>query len=174
MSSNIHNNDNSSHWYLVQCKPRESFRAALNLENQGYICFHPTYYVKRKRAGSVTPVLEPLFPHYLFIQLSPSDNWSFIRSTRGVSRLVYFDGIPAKLDGFMIEALQRQCAKLNGEPVQSLYQVGDSVVITEGCFKQIEAVVTAVSGDERVCLLLNLFNRQQSVELPVEVLEKVA
>jgi len=174
MSSNGHNNNDNSHWYLIQCKPRESFRAAMHLENQGYTCFHPTYYVKRKRAGSVTLVLEPLFPHYLFIQLGPSDNWSFIRSTRGVSRLVYFDGIPAKLDTFMIDALQWQCAKLKGEPVQPLYQVGDAVVITQGCFKQIEAVVTAVSGDERVCLLLNLFNRQQSVELPVEVLEKVA
>jgi len=146
----------------------------MNLENQGYTCFHPTYHVKRKRAGSISLVLEPLFSHYLFVQLSLSDNWSSIRSTRGVSRLVYFDGLPAKLDSLMIDVLQRQCAKLKGEPVQSLYQVGDSVVITEGCFKQIEAVVTAVSGDERVCLLLNLFNRQQYVDLPVEVLEKVA
>jgi len=146
----------------------------MHLENQGYTCFHPTYYVKRKRAGAVTLVLEPLFSHYLFIQLSPSDNWSSIRSTRGVSRLVYFDGVPAKLDDLMMDVLQRQCAKLKGEPVQSLYQVGDSVVITEGCFKAIEAVVTAVNGDERVCLLFNLFNRQQSVDLPIDVLEKVA
>jgi len=163
-----------SHWYLVQCKPRESFRAAMHLENQGYTCFHPTYHVKRKRAGSISLVLEPLFSHYLFIQLSPTDNWSAIRSTRGVSRLVYFDGVPAKLDSFVINALQRQCAKLNGEPVQSLYQVGDCVVITDGCFKEIEAVVTAVNGDERVSLLFNLFNRQQYVDLPVEALEKVA
>lgn len=161
-------------WYLVQCKPRESFRAVMNLENQGYTCFHPTYHVKRKRAGSISLVLEPLFSHYLFIQLSHSDNWSSIRSTRGVSCLVYFDGLPAKLDAFMIDAIQRQCAKLKGEPVQSLYQVGDTVVITEGCFKAIEAVVTTVNSDERVCLLLNLFNRQQYVDLPVEVLEKVA
>tara|TARA_R110000868_G_scaffold271399_1_gene530824 strand:- start:243 stop:683 length:441 start_codon:yes stop_codon:yes gene_type:complete len=146
----------------------------MNLENQGYTCFHPTYHVKRKRAGSISLVLEPLFSHYLFVQLSLSDNWSSIRSTRGVSRLVYFDGLPAKLDSLMIDVLQRQCAKLNGEPVQSLYQVGDSVVITEGCFKAIEAVVTTVNSDERVCLLLNLFNRQQYVDLPVEVLEKVA
>lgn len=146
----------------------------MHLENQGYTCFHPTYYVKRKRAGAISLVLEPLFSHYLFVQLSLTDNWSSIRSTRGVSRLVYFDGVPAKLDNLMIDALQRQCAKLNGEPVQSLYQVGDSVVITEGCFKAIEAVVTAVDGDERVSLLFNLFNRQQYVDLSVDLLEKVA
>jgi transcriptional antiterminator RfaH len=163
-----------SHWYLVQCKPRESFRAAMHLENQGYTCFHPTYHVKRKRAGTISLVLEPLFSHYLFVQLSLSDNWSSIRSTRGVSRLVYFDGVPAKLDSLTIETLQRQCAKLNGEPVQSLYQVGDCVVITDGCFNEVEAVVTAVSGDERVSLLFNLFNRQQCVDLSVKALKKVA
>jgi len=166
--------DSHSYWYLVQCKPRESFRATTNLKNQGYTCFHPTYHVKRKRAGSIVSVLEPLFSHYLFIQLSVSDNWSSIRSTRGVSRLVYFDGMPAKLSHDMIDALQRQCAKLNGEPVQPLYKIGDYVRITEGCFKSIEAIITAVSSDERVCLLFNLFNRQQSVDLPVEVLEKAA
>ena len=146
----------------------------MHLENQGYTCFHPTYHVKRKRAGSIALVLEPLFSHYLFVQLSLSDDWSSIRSTRGVSRLVYFDGVPAKLDSLMIEMLQRQCAKLKGEPVQPLYQVGDRIVITEGCFKAVEAVVTAVSGDERVSLLFNLFNRQQSLDVSVDVLEKVA
>ena len=162
-----------SQWYLVQCKPRESFRAEMHLLNQGYTCFHPTQRVKRKRFGSITLVLEPFFPYYLFVQLRVADNWSPIRSTRGVSRLVYFDGVPAKLDALMMDVLQRQCARLNGEPVQSLYQVGDTVVIMQGCFKAIEAVVTAVSGDERVSLLFNLFNRQQNVDLSVDVLEKL-
>ena len=161
-------------WYLVQCKSRESFRAAEHLSNQGYTCFHPTHHVKRKRSGVVSTQLEPLFPPYLFVLLSVMDNWSSIRSTYGVSQLVTFGGVPASLDALMIETLQRQCAKLKGEIVRPLYQAGDSVVITEGCFKDIKALVTATRSDERVVLLFNLFNRSQHIELPVSALENAA
>ena len=155
----------SAQWYLVQCKPRESFRAEMHLQNQNYTCFHPTYPVKRKIAGKTHVTIAPLFPHYLFVLLSDTDNWSAIRSTRGVSKIVRFNGVPASLPHTIIEELQRHCAKLNGQIAEPLYKIGDQVIVTDGCFKEIEAIVTATNGDERVVLLLNLFNRPQYVEL---------
>lgn len=159
--------DKDSKWYLVQCKPGESFRAAENLQNQNYTYFHPTHPIKRKKGNNVQTLVAPLFPHYLFILLGENDNWSAIRSTRGVSRMVRFNGIPASLSHHIIEELQRQCARLNGIEAAPIYQVGDRVVITDSCFKELEAIVTATTGDERVTLLINLFNRPQYVELPV-------
>jgi len=157
--------EQSNKWYLIQCKPHESFRAEAHLQNQNYTCFHPTYPVKRKRAGKINVSIAPLFPHYLFILLNDSDNWSTIRSTRGVSKMVRFNNVPATLDHHLVEALQRHCEKLHGLTPEPLYKVGDRVVITEGCFKELEAIVTATSGEERVVLLLNLFSRPQHVEL---------
>ncbi len=157
----------SSQWYLVQCKPRESFRAESHLINQQFTCFHPTYPIKRKIAGRMHVTIAPLFPHYLFILLNETDNWSAIRSTRGVSRMVRFNGVPASLPHHLVEQLQRHCARLHGEAPEPVYKIGDRVIVTDGCFKELEAVVTATSGEERVVLLLNLFNRPQHVELPV-------
>lgn len=161
---------NESRWYLIQCKPRDSFRAEFHLRNQGYQCFHPTYPVKRKIAGVVKLVTAPLFPHYLFILLNSIDNWSPIRSTRGVSKIVYFNGIPASLDHAIIDALQQQCAKLNGQAAEPILKPGQRVVITEGCFKELEAIVTAATGEERVTLLVSLFNRQQHIDVSVHAL----
>lgn len=155
----------SAQWYLVQCKPRESFRAELHLQNQNYTCFHPTYPVKRKIAGKINISIAPLFPHYLFVLLDETDNWSAIRSTRGVSKMVRFNGVPASLEHHIIEELQRHCARLNGLAPEPIYKVGDRVVVTDGCFKELEAIVTATNGDERVILLLKLFNRPQYVEV---------
>ena len=157
----------SSQWYLVQCKPRESFRAELHLNNQNFTCFHPTYPIKRKVAGRIQVTIAPLFPHYLFVLLNETDNWSAIRSTRGVSRMVRFNGVPASLESHLVEQLQRHCARLNGETPEPIYKIGDRVIVTDGCFKELEAVVTATSGEDRVVLLLNLFNRPQHVEVPV-------
>jgi transcriptional antiterminator RfaH len=158
---------NEGRWYLIQCKPRESFRAEANLNNQGYQCFHPTYPVKRKIAGVVQSVTVPLFPHYLFIFLNATDNWSPIRSTRGVSKIVYFNSMPASLDQHIIVELQKQCARLNGQSAEPILKVGQRVVITEGCFKELEAIVTATTGEERVTLLISLFNRQQYIDVSV-------
>ncbi len=158
--------DSKPRWYLVQCKPGESFRAVEHLENQKYICFHPTYPVKRQLRGRIKTQIEVLFPHYLFIQLTKADNWVPIRSTRGVNSIVRFNGIPATLEDHLVEGLRQQCAKLNGIEATPLYNVGDRVLITDTCFKELEAIVTATSGDERVTLLFNLCNRPQQMELP--------
>jgi transcriptional antiterminator RfaH len=163
-----------SKWYLVQCKPRESFRAEQHLINQNFICFHPTCIVKRKRSGIYQDIRVPLFPHYLFVLLSKNDNWATIRSTRGFSHMVYFNGIPASLDHAIVESLQKHCAKLNNNTSELLFNIGDRVLVADGCFSQIEAIVTATSGLERVTLLLNLFNREHQVEMPVSMLEAVA
>lgn len=163
-----------SRWYLVQCKPRESFRAEVHLNNQNYTCFHPTYPIKRKVSGHVQSVIVPLFPHYLFVLLNGSDKWSAIRSTRGVSKIVYFNGAPASLDHRLVEGLQRHCAVLHGCEPEPIYKIGDRVIITEGCFKELEAIVTATKGEERVILLLNLLNRPQQVELSVSAVAGLA
>ena len=162
---------NESDWYLVQCKPRESFRAEIHLRNQGYTCFHPTYPVKKKVAGTVQTVISPLFPCYLFVLLSAHDQWSTIRSTRGVNRLVSFNGMPARVAHSIIAGLQYHCEKLNQNEAEPLLKQGDRVVITEGCFKELEAIVMATKGEDRVILLLNLFNRQQVLDMPIESLK---
>ena len=54
------------HWYLIQCKGGESFRATENLANQGYEIFHPVLQVQKKRRGRLCWIDEPLFPYYLF------------------------------------------------------------------------------------------------------------
>lgn len=156
-----------SQWYLVQCKPRDTFRAEQHLVNQGFECFHPTRPAKRKRRDRLVWVIEALFPHYLFIQLDDESNWGVISSTRGVANIVKFNGLPVPVPEEIIFGLKKHCAILHGTDPEPLFKPGERVVITEGCFKQLEAVVQAVKGDERVVLLLNLLHQPQRIELPL-------
>ncbi|MDP3705972.1 MAG: hypothetical protein Q8R24_08705 [Legionellaceae bacterium] len=43
-------------WYLLQCKPRESFRAKIHLTNQGYQCFHPRLPLKKNLVTQFKPL----------------------------------------------------------------------------------------------------------------------
>ena len=160
----------NAYWYLVQCKAREAFRAHEHLTNQQFECFLPTHSVKRTRRQTTHWVTEPLFPHYLFIHLSETSNWGVIRSTRGVAKVVAFNGRPCPVADPLVAALQHQCAIRNGEQPPPLYQPGERVLITEGCFKDLEAVVQATKGEERVVLLLTLLNREQPIEVPINAI----
>ena len=152
-------------WYLIQCKPREAFRAEEHLNNQNLECFLPTHPVKRHRGGRTRWITEPLFPHYLFIRLSSESNWGVIRSTRGVSKIVDFNDKPASVADSIVDALRHHCSLLNHADPQPLYSAGEHVLITEGCFRELEAVVKTAKGEDRVILLLNILNRQQEIEL---------
>lgn len=56
-------------WYLVQCKPRESFRVEQYLLNQNYKCFYAAYFFKRKCKNEIRTEIQPLFRYYLFVLL---------------------------------------------------------------------------------------------------------
>ncbi|WP_114418476.1 transcription/translation regulatory transformer protein RfaH [Marinospirillum perlucidum] len=152
-------------WYVIQCKAKESFRAAENLENQGYRVFHPYIQVEKMRQGKIRLVDEPLFPYYLFIHLSDvADNWRPLRSTRGVLKLVSFGQTPVKVEDELISQLQE---RINPEP-QDYLKAGDQVLIEEGPFKGLNAIFQSKKGEERVILLLNLLQKQQRLEVPVK------
>ena len=149
-------------WYIIQCKAKESFRAAENLQNQGFEVFHPYIEVERLRAGKIKLINEPLFPYYLFIYLSDvTDNWRPIRSTRGVLKMLSFGTPPLKVPDKLIEELKQRIQPL----AENLFKAGDEVLIDEGPLKGLKAIFETKQGDERVILLLNLLQKQQRVKV---------
>lgn len=151
-------------WYLVQCKPRECFRALEHLKNQSFEAFLPTLSREVLRRGKRETVLEPLFPHYLFVRLSDvADNWAPLRSTRGVARVVRFGELPLQVPDVIVEALQQPVPDVP----KTLFEVGDKVHIMEGALAGLDAIFAATDGDERVVLLIKLLHQEHLVKVPL-------
>jgi transcriptional antiterminator RfaH len=153
------------HWYLLQCKPLQQARAELNLLQQGFTFYAPEHTVQRLRRGRVDVGTEALFPGYVFIQLDSQSNWRALRATKGVSRVVGFGDRPLAVPDALIAGLQARL-QTPAAPV-ALYKAGDRVLITDGCFKHIEAIVQAVTPQQRIVVLLNILNTQQAVQMPL-------
>ena len=105
-------------WYLIYTKPRQERCALDNLQWQGYECYFPTMPAEKLRFGKLGVVDQALFPRYLFIRLGQgpaAQSWAPIRSTKGVSRLVSFGTIPAKVDDALIAlfGIKRHWFRLN-------------------------------------------------------------
>lgn len=162
---------NRPRWYVIQCKGGESFRAAEHLANQSFEVFHPVLEVKRKRQGKRVTVTEPLFPYYLFIRLDRIDsNWRPIRSTRGVLKLLTFGDRPAAVPEALVQSLYDQPHRQDGS--HTYFNAGEKVTISDGPFKNLEAVFEHRKGEERAIVLLTLLQRPQHIELDLDSLDK--
>ena len=146
-------------WYLVQCKSRQDQRAEENLLHQGHVCARPICHRERVVLARLQSVQESLVPGYLFINLPPNADWSPLRSTRGVSRLVIFGGTPSDL----VAHFQK--------PVESVLSLsftrGDNVKILDGGFADLDAVFLTMDGGERAIRLIDFLSRQRQVSLPL-------
>lgn len=156
-------------WYVIQCKGGESFRAAEHLSVQDFEVFHPVMTVKRKRRGKHVAVLEPMFPYYLFICLDKvASNWRPIRSTRGVARILTFGDQPVPVSKALIEALQKQPHQNQG--ADSLFTPGQTLVVTDGPFKDLEVIFKCQRGEDRAIVLMQMLQRPQQVAMDIHQL----
>ena len=157
-------------WYLVQCKPRQASRALEHLERQGYECLLPMHQIERLHKGQLQKLSEPLFPGYLFIRLDKvEDNWSPIRSTRGVNQIVSFGGRPTPVPDIIISDVTTRTAS-----VKSALSKGDHILIDAPNLKQLDAIFLSRDGESRVLLLLKILQRDVITSLPVTYLKKRA
>ena len=150
------------HWYLVKTKSKQEDIAILNLENQNFHVYCPYALIRNKN--------EVLFPGYIFIQLDKdTQNWSPIRSTKGVLYFVRFGLSYAKIPDNIIEFIKTN--QLNtAEKLKNInkFKSGDKVQITDGVFKNCIAIFKLYKPDERVILLMHLLGQQQKLTIKQE------
>lgn len=161
-----------AHWYVVHTKSRQERTAELNLMRQGFDVYLPVRFADKR--GRQAREIEPLFPSYLFVRLSRRENWGPIRSTNGVRRLVSFGGEgPAAVPEGLVETLLARETVEGVHGVPRDYHPGDRVRITAGPLKWYEAVVSTVSGPERVWILLDAMAAPHRLVVPRRYLEPV-
>ncbi len=154
-------------WYLLHSKPRQEFRSAQELENQGYQVFVPIIESEKIKANKIQSVIEPLFSRYLFIRLNKeTDNWAPIRSTKGVSSIVRFGGQAARVSEELITELKNF---LLDTPAKAQFCIGDAVEVSTGPFKSLSGIFQNLrqiaDGEVRAMVLIELMGKKQLLEL---------
>ena len=146
-------------WYLIQTKPQQESIATENLSNQGFEVFFPKAIIKNKTVS--------LFPRYLFIRLDDkTQNWTPIRSTKGVSNFVRFGLSFAKVPDQIINMIRIQQQQTIEKMIDICsHQKGDYLEIQTGAFKGQQAIFQNYSAQDRIVVLLKLIGQQQEIEL---------
>lgn len=160
-------------WYAVHTHPRKEAVALENLQRQGFESYLPVLKVQKVRRGKAVMVEEPMFPRYLFVRLDSSGqgrSWAPIRSTLGVSRLVQFGDKPARVAPELIEWLRQR--ESDFDP-QHIFEPGDTVSITSGPFKGLEALYQGLDGEHRAMILLEILSKPVRLAVDAGALTRV-
>lgn len=164
------------HWYLIRTKVGCEHIAEERLMDQDYLVYLPRLIARRRRFGRRTQVVSPLFPSYLFLQLSIGvQDLAPAKSTKGVLGLVRFGEEYAVVPQPVIDGLRR-----HEDPAVQLRRIDDPlkpqsrVRITGGPFSHFEGIYLSESPDDRVTVLLNILGSDNRVELEGGLVELCA
>lgn len=162
-----------SHWYVVHSKPKKEALAASALKvHLSVNVYLPE--VRRRAAGEVQH--SPFFPGYLFIHADLGQvKLSSINATPCVLRLLQFGDRPQPLPSQFVERLREQLDDINsnGGVLPHNFREGDSVRLTSGPFKDLEALfVGPMTPSARVKVLLHFLGRTNEIRVDVEALER--
>jgi len=146
-------------WYLIKTKSRQEAIATQNLTNQNFDVFFPKAVIKNKTT--------PLFPSYLFIELDDkTQNWTPIRSTKGVSNFVRFGLSFAKVPNQIINLIKTQQQQTIEKMIDICsHHKGDHLEIQTGVFKGQQVIFQNYNSNDRVTVLLKLIGQQQEIKL---------
>ena len=146
-------------WYLIYTNPKQEKIAIENLANQGYTAYCPTAQLKNKQ--------EVLFPRYVFVNLdNKKQDWTPIRSTKGVMNFVRFGLEFAKVPHNLVEALMCDESTIMDKLLNlNRFKKGDVVRINKGVLSGQNATFYDYDGDSRVMVLIKLLQQEQIVSL---------
>ena len=162
-------------WYVVQSKPQQADRVAVQLEELlGVEVYNPKIEVRVVRGTRKATQVRPLFPNYLFARLDLPAEWKTITFTRGVARVLGGWEDPRAVDDAVIAAIRTQERRKDRLISYYRFKPRESVVVRSGPFKDIHGIFERyVDEGERVRILLSLIGYAASVELESEQVAKL-
>ena len=163
-------NLDAGRWYVVHSKPRKEECAKFHLELKGVEVFFPRLHLphsvrRRKR-------IVPLFPNYLFVNISIAREYEYVIWSPGVKRLVGFGGSPVALEDGIVAYLKQQAVADGTIKARSNLRIGQEVRIAGGPFDGLVGIIEQPPDAKgRVRVLLNLLSREVKVGVPIQYID---
>ena len=168
-----------ANWYVVHTYSGYENKVKANidktienrlLENQILEVRVPLEDVEENKDGKRRIVQKKMFPGYVLIHMIMNDDtWYVVRNTRGVTGFVGPGSKPVALSEAEMERLGIQ-----NVVVQIDFEVGDSVVITSGAWKDTESVIQSINEAKRtVTINVEMMGRETPLEIGFAEVKKL-
>jgi transcriptional antiterminator NusG len=171
-------------WYVVQTLSGQERKVKTSLENRVQTeelgdmiadVILPTESVSEVKGGKKKITTRLYYPGYLLVQMELNERtWHFVRGTSGVLKLLG-DKDPTPMPESEVEeilaALREKKEKVKPKV---LYEVGETVKVTEGPFVNFSGVIDEVNPEKgKLKVRVSIFGRATPVELEYWQVERV-
>lgn len=168
-----------ANWYVVHTYSGYENKVKANidktienrhLENQILEVRVPLEDVEENKDGKRKIVQKKMFPGYVLIHMIMNDDtWYVVRNTRGVTGFVGPGSKPVPLTEAEMERLGIQ-----NVVVQIDFEVGDSVVITSGAWKDTMSIIQSINEAKRtVTINVEMMGRETPLEIGFAEVKKL-
>jgi transcription termination/antitermination protein NusG len=151
-------------WYAAYTKGRHEKHVSRQLEERQINNFLPVYHSVRRWKDRRKELALPLFPGYVFVQISAQDRVKILQ-VPGVVRFVSFNGRPAVLEISDIESLKNgMAAGVKAEPHPYL-KIGQKVFVKHGPLAGATGILIRKKDTLRLVISLDLIMRSIVAEV---------
>lgn len=153
-------------WYCVRSQLKHEHIAAQRLKQLPEVqVFCPRVRFQRATRRGKVWFTEAMFPNYLFARF-PLSELRLIKATQGVAGVVHFGSYFAPVPDVIVAELRDRLDDSDLKVFPDAVQPGDEVVIADGTFMGITAVVQRLlPAKDRVRVLLEFLGRTVETEL---------
>lgn len=139
---------------------------SLGMEDKIFNVIVPTEKKIKIKAGKRTEVEEKVYPGYVLVDMIVTeDSWFVVRNTPRVTGFVGAGVNPVPLNPTEVASLFSKMEHDTAKHKIEL-EVGETIIINDGPFKDLEGKVNEVDSDRgKVKVLVSMFGRETPVEL---------
>lgn len=148
-----------SKWIVATTKPNKEKLAYVNLSRQGFFVFLPMIKKITRVFNSRNILLKPLFPGYIFIDISKI-NWAKINSTYGVKEVLAINGNPLYVPEKILDLIKLKCDKNNVYLKDFYLKRGEKIKLNKGKNLSLDCVFDEFIDFKRSSILIKLLNQQ--------------
>ncbi|WP_423147192.1 UpxY family transcription antiterminator [Rubrolithibacter danxiaensis] len=159
-----------NNWYTAYTYPNLEKKVYGQLLKQQVKAYLPMQRVIREWSDRRKELEIPLFPNYVFINISEKDRCSLFHIT-GLLRFVSFNGRPALISDEEISNIQK-AENANPEIEPHLIQ-GEDVLIVKGPFTGLKGKFYTKRGKSRFGIRLNALHQSLSLEIAISDIRRI-
>ena len=153
-------------WFAIQTMPRHERKVAAELQRKGLCTFLPLFPSARQWSDRVRVLDMPLFPGYVFVQMSPApDTRIAVLRSNGVTSFVGVRGVGVPIPETQIAAVQSVLdQKLPFSPYPFL-NIGQRVCIRGGSLDGIRGILIEIKGDLSLVISVDLIHKSLAIRV---------
>lgn len=154
-------------WFCLRSHPKHERLVAMSLQKiENVEVFNPRLKFQRRTRYGLVPVIESMFPNYLFARFDWEQHLNRVHYSPGVAGVVHFGNKWPTVPESAIDELRRLVGTDGVRVPPNEFETGDEVTVGEGVFHGLNGVVLSVmAGKDRVLVLMDFLGRQSTVEI---------